>query len=239
MLDARVLDRNSVVPLYYQLQEILKERIESSEWAPGSTLPAETQLARLYGVSRICVRQALRILEDDREIVRVQGRGTFVAERKILHRPAGILGLRTDPHASRLVIRVLDTKIGVAEPAILTLLDAAAADVGRLTALWLRDDEPFSIGQHFFCRDLPLLAGAVPGRVLRAEPADDTAVDVSITVETTQCGPFEADLLGIPNRSTFLLTFGSVRAADDATAPPVEVFRLGFRGDSVQLVLRS
>lgn len=83
---------------------------------------------------------------------------------------------------------------------ILTLLAAAAADVGRLTALWLRDSEPFSIGRHFFRRDLLRFAGAVPGRVQRAEPADDRAVDVSITVDTTHCGPFEADLLGIPNR---------------------------------------
>lgn len=236
MLDARELDRRSVVPLYYQLQEILKEQIESGEWPPSSPLPPEMKLAKLFGVSRICVRQALRILEDDREIVRIQGRGTFVAERKLSHRPAGIIGLRTDLNAQRLSVRVLDAKTGVAERAILTTLAATAADVGRLTALWLCDGEPFAIGQHFFRRDATPFAAAVPGRQLRPEIIDDMAVVVSLTVETTQCGPFEAELLGIPNRTAFLLTFGSVRSADHPEETPIEVFRLGFRGDSVQLV---
>ena len=44
-----------------------------------------------------CTRQALAILEDDREIVRVQGRGTFVASRKLTYRPTGLAGLVTGP----------------------------------------------------------------------------------------------------------------------------------------------
>lgn len=175
----------------------------------------------------------------DREIVRIQGRGTFVAQRKLVHRPAGITGLRNDPHASRIAVRVLDTKVGVAERAILTTFAASSGDVGRLTALWLHDGEPFAIGQHFFRRDAVPFAGALPGRELRLDDVANAPVAVSITIETTQCGQFEADLLGIPNRSTFLLTFGSLRRAGKTHLAPVEVFRLGFRGDSVQLVMAT
>ena len=67
------LDRMSFVPLYYQLQEILKEEIESGLWQPGDRLPSEPTLARRFGVSRVVVRQALAILEDDRQISRVRG----------------------------------------------------------------------------------------------------------------------------------------------------------------------
>src|SRR3712207_9202739 len=87
------LDRSSFVPLYYQLQEVLKERIESGTWAPGDALPSEPELARRYGVSRVVVRQALAILEDDRQIVRIQGRGTFVAEPKLDTRAGGLARL--------------------------------------------------------------------------------------------------------------------------------------------------
>ena len=69
------LDRSSFVPLYYQLQEVLKEQIESGVWGTGEALPSEPELARRFGVSRVVVRQALAILEDDRQIVRVKGRG--------------------------------------------------------------------------------------------------------------------------------------------------------------------
>jgi GntR family transcriptional regulator len=239
MLDGRALDRTSLVPLYYQLQEILKEQIESGEWLPGDTLPPELKLASMFGVSRICVRQALQILEDDREIVRRQGSGTFVAPRKVVHRPTGISGLRRARDGARLAVRVLDTKVGVAERAILASLAAPAGDVGRLTALWLRDGAPFAIGQHFFRNGAPTLALGAGRREIRAADVEDRDVEVALTVETTQCGQFEADLLGIPNRSMFLLTFASVHEANQTGAPPVEVFRLGFRGDTVQLSLRT
>src|SRR5918994_6822716 len=83
MQDLEALDRSSFVPLYYQLQELLKEQIESGGWKPGDRLPSEPELARRYAVSRVVVRQALAILQDDGQIVRIQGRGTFVAEPKL------------------------------------------------------------------------------------------------------------------------------------------------------------
>src|SRR3712207_2077198 len=88
-LGENVLDRTSFVPLYYQLQEVLKEQIESGVWRPGEAIPSEPELARRFGVSRVVVRQALAILSDDRQIVRVQGRGTFVAEPKLDTRAGG------------------------------------------------------------------------------------------------------------------------------------------------------
>ena len=79
--DAIRLDRSSFVPLYYQLQEVLKQQIESGLWPPGSPLPGEQSLGRQFGVSRVVVRQALSILADDRQIRRVRGVGTFVASK--------------------------------------------------------------------------------------------------------------------------------------------------------------
>jgi len=50
------LDRMSFVPLYYQLQEILKEEIESGIWQPGDRMPSEPSLARRFGVTDPGVR---------------------------------------------------------------------------------------------------------------------------------------------------------------------------------------
>ena len=87
------LDRTSFVPMYYQLQEVMKEHIESGAWPPGGLLPSEPELARTFGVSRAVVRQALAILEDDHQIVRIRGRGTFVAHPKMVHRAGGLARL--------------------------------------------------------------------------------------------------------------------------------------------------
>src|SRR5260221_8739566 len=75
------LDRRSFVPLYVQLKNVIERQVASGEMAPGATLESEASLCRLYGVSRITVRQALRGLEMDGLIRREPGRGTFIAAR--------------------------------------------------------------------------------------------------------------------------------------------------------------
>jgi GntR family transcriptional regulator len=70
------------IPLYYQLENILREKIMSGVFAAGSRLPTEAELIRLYGVGRITVRQALAALAKDGLIERKRRRGTIVTERK-------------------------------------------------------------------------------------------------------------------------------------------------------------
>jgi GntR family transcriptional regulator len=70
------------VPLYYQLEKVLRKRILSGKIPPDHPLPTEKDLGREFGVSRITVRQALMSLENDNLIRREQGRGTFVSFRR-------------------------------------------------------------------------------------------------------------------------------------------------------------
>jgi len=63
-LFARVegLNRSSPVPLYYQLQEVLKQDIDAGYWQPGQLLPSEGELSTGLGVSRTVIRGALDVL---------------------------------------------------------------------------------------------------------------------------------------------------------------------------------
>jgi GntR family transcriptional regulator len=74
------------IPLYYQLENLLREKINSGAFSPGDRLPTESELIHQYGVSRITVRQALTALAEEGLIERRQGRGTFIAERKTRRR---------------------------------------------------------------------------------------------------------------------------------------------------------
>jgi len=76
-----MFQREDVIPLYYQLEVNLRNRLASGEFAPGDSLPSEGELGRQYAVSRITVRQALETLKRDGLISRQRGRGTFVTER--------------------------------------------------------------------------------------------------------------------------------------------------------------
>jgi GntR family transcriptional regulator len=63
------------------LREELARRIEDGEWLPADRLPSEPSLAESMGVSRATLRDALRSLEEDGFVTRVQGSGTFVTHR--------------------------------------------------------------------------------------------------------------------------------------------------------------
>ncbi len=69
------------IPLYHQLEQDLKARITSGEFARGSMLPTEEQIGLTYGVSRITVRKALDSLDAQGLIRRRRGVGSFVAEK--------------------------------------------------------------------------------------------------------------------------------------------------------------
>ncbi|QIE47775.1 UTRA domain-containing protein (plasmid) [Pseudohalocynthiibacter aestuariivivens] len=65
-------------PLYEQIKNAIDHRIESEEWPARFQVPSEEQLAGEFGASRLTVRRALRELQTDGVLVRIQGSGTFV-----------------------------------------------------------------------------------------------------------------------------------------------------------------
>jgi GntR family transcriptional regulator len=71
--------RRGGIPLYYQIMRDLKEQIVSGKLGPGDRMPSEAEYTRRFGVSRVVIRQALRILEEQALVVRVKGKGTFVS----------------------------------------------------------------------------------------------------------------------------------------------------------------
>ena len=69
---------NRVVPLYYQVESVIRLRIMNGDYAPGTQIPSENELSAEMGVSRVTVREALRDLVRENLLVKVQGKGTFV-----------------------------------------------------------------------------------------------------------------------------------------------------------------
>ncbi|HET7729218.1 MAG TPA: GntR family transcriptional regulator [Usitatibacter sp.] len=67
-------------PLYEQVRARLIEGISAGEWKAGAALPAESRLARAFGVAIGTLRKAVDSLVAERVLVRRQGKGTFVTE---------------------------------------------------------------------------------------------------------------------------------------------------------------
>ncbi|MFD1425871.1 GntR family transcriptional regulator [Kroppenstedtia sanguinis] len=71
-------ERTGELPLYQQIYEWIKLKIDSEIWKPGTQLPPEPILSKDLGVSRQTLRQALQLLINEGLLYRQQGKGTFV-----------------------------------------------------------------------------------------------------------------------------------------------------------------
>lgn len=74
------------LPLYQQIYNTIKSKIETGAYAPGELLPSEKELADQYHVSRITSKKAMHMLAEGEYVIRMRGKGSFVAER--LPKPA-------------------------------------------------------------------------------------------------------------------------------------------------------
>ncbi len=73
------LTDSGAVPLYRQVKRALLRLLESNRYAPGQTLPSETEIANALHVSIGTLRRAVDELVHEHVLIRRQGKGTFVA----------------------------------------------------------------------------------------------------------------------------------------------------------------
>jgi len=104
------------IPLYYQLETILREKISSGEYGPGDSFPTEDQLVQSYRVSRITVRQALSALEKDGLITRKRGRGSLVTAGEAHLEPMKLTGMIEDIIAMGIKTRTKIINFGFVNP---------------------------------------------------------------------------------------------------------------------------
>ncbi len=75
------IDKNSALPLYFQVESLIKEKIKNGEWKNGSKIPSENALTEQFNVSRNTVRKAIADLIDEGILYVEHGKGTFVSQR--------------------------------------------------------------------------------------------------------------------------------------------------------------
>ncbi len=233
-----VLNRDSSIPLYFQLKQHLLDKIESGSWKVGELIPGDIELQHLYGVSRTTVRQALSELSVEGRVTRSRGRGTFVTQPKLSHgtqtghtlsdsiRARGlhpgwrVLGSGMVPAPRRVALN-LHVEPGTPVFWSSRLRLAEGEPIGHLVAhAAVRDEEidPTSLGDgrsldYLAANDR--LAGARADRLIEAVAAEED----------------EAALLGVEVAAPMLLV---QRLLVTAGGRPLEDFRGIYRGDQFQ-----
>ncbi|AWX99583.1 histidine utilization repressor [Marinomonas primoryensis] len=97
-------------PIYAKLKQAISQKISSSVWEVNQRVPSESEFVKALGVSRMTVNRALRELTAEGFLVRHQGLGTFVAEKKAhsalfeVHNIAEEIAARGHKHRSELLV---------------------------------------------------------------------------------------------------------------------------------------
>ena len=149
VIDGFSVDRNSPIPLYFQVAQLLQHGIESGEIPNGTHFENEVQLAERLGLSRPTMRRAMEHLVDRGLIVRRRGIGTRVVQPKV-RRPMELTSLYDDlarsgqaPATKVLEIETFEPDVDLAErltsgpgePAlrIVRLRSAGATPIAKMT----------------------------------------------------------------------------------------------------------
>ncbi|WP_073197625.1 GntR family transcriptional regulator [Caloranaerobacter azorensis] len=79
----RMINKDSRIPLYYQLMDIIIEQIETGQLKENDQIPSERELCDKFDISRATVRQAIQMLEREGYVYKKHGKGTFVSPEKM------------------------------------------------------------------------------------------------------------------------------------------------------------
>lgn len=239
-----LLQKNSPIPLYYQLAEALREKIHREELRPNAQIPSERELSETYQISRMTVRQALAYLIREGSLVARHGLGTFVSEPKLAYDALHLLGFTEEMmlHGAAPASQVLEQAIVVPPDAVAVDL-ALTAEAATVKIVRLR----LSLGIPLLLETVYVPAALCPG-LERADLAKQSLYGLlekmyglrlshaRQTFETTTANSYEAQLFSIPAGLGMILLEG-VTSLD--TGQPVEYFKAIYRGDRFKFVMES
>lgn len=152
-------------PAYLRIAGALRSRIDAGEFALGSPLPPERDLCVELGVSRMTVRRALGVLEQDGRVHRDGTRGTFVSEPRVQLR-LGSFSQEVARAGRQPGAELFWAEERVADAAVAAGLDVAVGHrVYALQRLRRSDDEPLAVETTYYRADLVpgLLDGDLTG----------------------------------------------------------------------------
>ena len=228
-------------PVYKEIQNAIRKRIQESQLKPGDLVASERELARTHGVSLMTARHALAGLEREGVVERRQGAGTFVASPKIHFNKLMSYTEQTSSRGLNPRSRVLGIKIIEHEPEVAARLRLpAASKMVKIERLRESSGEPLALETCY----LPATAYSdlvhVPlGRAsLFATLHRKYGVNLAYADEEVDATPAEAnvgDLLNVRHGAPLL----RIRQVIYSTTGKATIYAIGFyRSDCHTLFIR-
>ena len=229
------------VPMYRQLANLIRDRIERGELVSGTRIPSEAELGNTYKISRITVRQALYDLQREGLLERAPGKGTFV------RRSAGRVERMTRLTGFGENMAGLGRKAGYAtlrageETVSLEIVDRLRLPEDRafvVERILLTDGQP--VGAHLSYLPLWIVEGASTGAFSR-EALDSSslygAIEESGVALSRADEIVEPALAGLEDARKLAIDKGGLllrvaRTVYDAKERPLEYVLITYRSDA-------
>jgi GntR family transcriptional regulator len=238
------IDNTHPTPLYQQIHDNLLELIDSSLLQVDDALPSERLLSEYYGVNRMTVRQAIDALVQKGILVKKQGAGTFVANRR--HMPSftpTVMGFsqRIRESGSQPSSKLLGRELIIPNPVLAHRLKLEAHEkLIMIKRLRLVNDEPLMIETSYLSQALfPLLLTAdLEGQSLYALLAEHYSMSITEaehTMEPTLPDAYEAKHLNIGLQEPAMLVRVFAYSTDRI---PIEFSKSVVRGDKCRYYFR-
>lgn len=223
-----------VEPVYRELADTLRRELD--DYRPGEYLPAEIRLAARFSVNRHTVRRAIDELVLEGSLLRQQGKGTQVLERRLIYPMAAESAYSQSVSAlgHGVEARLLQRRICLANRDEVTHLGLAdQAPLIELQTLRLVDGQPVSLIRHRYCASRSDLLATYCGGSLRKFFAEH---DLPLTRTFSLIGARlpsreEAGLLLMPRHLPVLSVLTLSR---DNSGQPVELSQSTSRSDRFQ-----
>lgn len=236
------LDRDSDVPLYFQLAATLKVMLEAGTWEPGSRFASERELEEEFEVSRAVIRPALDLLVGDGAIFRVKGSGAFVAPPRHEVEVTGLVRLWWE-HRNDTTITVLSARERRPDRTVTQFLEIADSQmpIAHVTAV-------IDVGKPSVClidsfspvTDVPWLLPMARALQVGTRPPELNGIELTratVSIEHTFFGEWGSSRVGATAGEPALMgrfvQFGRKSGEDEER--PLEFARLVYRADSAQL----
>jgi GntR family transcriptional regulator len=232
------------IPLYYQIETILRQRILSRVLKEGMQFPNEEALQKEFGVSRITVRHALASLESEGIIARKRGKGTFISMKTRLLEADKLTGSMEKLLLMAVNSSVKLLEVGMIDPPQIvkeSLRIAEEKQVFRVRKIRILDGSPFSYVINYFPEEIGL-------KLSRAELEKKSSLSQILerslgiyldeavqTIEATIAGTEEAELLSVRFGDPLLRV---QRVVFDVKKKPIEHVSVLYRADRYSFTVR-
>jgi len=230
-------------PLYLQLKLWLLSKIESGEWHEGMMIPTESELIEEHGMSRTTVRQALQDLVASGNLVRQQGRGTFVARATAHHTSSVLYGFIEDlERAGRdlsIVAQPIET-LACPAPVAAALRIALHAPVLRISRI-VKEGDLVIYADESFLPDSLLRPHNIPESQLSVRVYQTLEAHGIVIASGDQA--ISAEAADAEQAAIFACSEGAVllrveRVTRDGTGQPIEYAIARYRADQYAYQVR-